>query len=240
MVTNIKHSIILFLIIITSNSFADEFLAAGRASISGDYATAIKLYAKLAKEGRGGAQYNLAMMYYNGLGTRQDYKQAVYWYTKAAEQGHLNAEAQSNLGVMHFNGLGTRQDYKRAVYWYTKAAENGDAKAQYYLGYMHANGHGVPQSYKETVYWYTKAAAQNYTKAQYKLGHLYANAKGTPQDYIKAYTWYEIASKRGEKSARNERDEIAEKMTSEEIEEALSFVKEWLDGSDEDETVIIE
>ena len=202
MVSNIKHSIILFLIIITSNSFADEFLAAGRASISGDYATAIKLYAKLAKEGRGGAQYNLAMMYYNGLGTRQD--------------------------------------YKRAVYWYTKAAENGDAKAQYYLGYMHANGHGVPQSYKETVYWYTKAAAQNYTKAQYKLGHLYANAKGTPQDYIKAYTWYEIASKRGEKSARNERDEIAEKMTSEEIEEALSFVKEWLDGSDEDETVIIE
>jgi TPR repeat protein len=135
---------------------------------------------------------------------------------------------------MHYNGLGTAQDYKQAVYWYTKAAEDGDAKAQYYLGYMYANGHGVPQDHKETVYWYTKAATQDYAKAQYKLGHLYADAKGTPQDYIKAYTWYEIASDRGEKSAKNDRDEIAGKMTSKEIEVALSFVKDWLDGRNDD------
>jgi TPR repeat protein len=109
---------------------------------------------------------------------------------------------------------------------------------------MHANGHGVPQDYKETVYWYIKAATQDYAKAQYKLGHLYANGHGIPQDYIKAYTWYEVALKRGEKGARNDRDEIAEKMTSKEIEEALSFVKDWLDGSDEDssedETAILD
>jgi TPR repeat protein len=34
----------------------------------------------------------------------KDYKQAVYWYQKAADQGY--AEAQSILGVMYANGKG--------------------------------------------------------------------------------------------------------------------------------------
>ena len=33
------------------------------------------------------AQYNLSGMYENGEGVPQDYKQAVHWYTKSAEQG---------------------------------------------------------------------------------------------------------------------------------------------------------
>jgi TPR repeat protein len=33
----------------------------------------------------------------------KDYKQAVYWYQKAADQGY--AEAQSILGVMYANGF---------------------------------------------------------------------------------------------------------------------------------------
>jgi hypothetical protein len=36
-------------------------------------------------------------MYNFGEGVLKDYKQAVYWYQKAADQGY--AEAQSNLGV---------------------------------------------------------------------------------------------------------------------------------------------
>jgi TPR repeat protein len=35
-------------------------------------------------------------MYNFGEGVLKDYKQAVYWYQKAADQGY--AEAQSNLG----------------------------------------------------------------------------------------------------------------------------------------------
>ena len=42
------------------------------------------------------AQYNLALMYYKGEGGARDPKQAVVWWTKAAEQGH--ADAQSFLG----------------------------------------------------------------------------------------------------------------------------------------------
>jgi TPR repeat protein len=44
----------------------------------------------------------------------KDYKQAVYWYQKAADQGY--AEAQSILGVMYANGKGVLKDL--AIYQY--------------------------------------------------------------------------------------------------------------------------
>jgi TPR repeat protein len=57
----------------------------------------------------------------------KDYKQAVYWYQKAADQGY--AEAQSILGVMYAFGKGVLKNDKQAVYWYQKAAEQGLAEA---------------------------------------------------------------------------------------------------------------
>jgi hypothetical protein len=42
----------------------------------------------LAEGGDITSQYNLALMYDNGWGVTQDYKEAVKWYTLAAEQGH--------------------------------------------------------------------------------------------------------------------------------------------------------
>jgi TPR repeat protein len=63
------------------------------------------------------AIYARAEGYFN----EQDYEQAVYWWKKAAEQGH--AQAQNNLGGCYAQGLGVAQDYTQAVYWYTRAAE---------------------------------------------------------------------------------------------------------------------
>ena len=77
-----------------------------------------------AKQGDPGAQFALAECYYHGA---QDYKQAVYWYSKDAEQGH--ASAQYNLGCCYLS-----QDYEQAVYWYRKSAEQGYVSAQYDLG----------------------------------------------------------------------------------------------------------
>ena len=70
-----------------------------------------------------------------------NYKKAVEWYKKAAEQGY--AKAQYNLGVMYDNGRGVDVNYKKAAEWYEKAAEQGLAEAQYNLGMLHYHGHGV-------------------------------------------------------------------------------------------------
>ena len=40
-----------------------------------------------AERGDAEAQYNLAVLYEEGVGVRQDYRQSVYWYQRAADQG---------------------------------------------------------------------------------------------------------------------------------------------------------
>ena len=46
-------------------------------------------------------------MYSKGRGVKQNYKTALKWYRKAADQG--NATAQYNLGVIH-KGQGVKQN----------------------------------------------------------------------------------------------------------------------------------
>ena len=58
----------------------------------------LKRTRSLANAGDATAEYNLGSMYYKGEGVIKDYKEAVKWFTKAAEQGF--AMAQFTLGVM--------------------------------------------------------------------------------------------------------------------------------------------
>ena len=88
-------------------------------------------------------------MYDQGFGVPKDYKEAVKWYRKSAEQGL--ADAQCNLGYMYDQGFGVPKNYKEVFKWYTKAAEQGDADAQHNLGLMYYNGEGVPKDYKLAV-----------------------------------------------------------------------------------------
>ncbi len=116
-----------------------------------------------AEQGDSFSQYYLASMYDFGIGVPQDYKKALYWYTKAAKQGDFGA--QYNLGVMYLDGIGVPQDYKKALYWYTKSAEQGYFGAQYNLGVMYLDGTGVPQDYKLAYVWESLAASQGYKDA---------------------------------------------------------------------------
>jgi len=66
-------------------------------------------------------------MYANGDGVTPDYKEAVKWYRKSAEQG--NAYSQFGLGAMYYKGQGVIQDNVYAHMWVNIAASTGDAKA---------------------------------------------------------------------------------------------------------------
>ena len=68
------------------------------------------------------------MRYSAGEGIAEDYKEAVKWYEKAAEQGDISS--QVNLGVMYFMGQGGPPDYVQAHMWYSVAAANGDEEAE--------------------------------------------------------------------------------------------------------------
>ena len=136
-----------------------DFNAGVAAYKQGDYATALREWRPLAKQGNAGAQNNLGVMYSNGRGVPQDYAKAVEWYRKAAEQGY--ADAQYNLGVMYDHGRGVPQDDAEAVGWYRKAAEQGYAKAQFNLGNMYITGLGVPLDYAQAHMWYNLATSRH-------------------------------------------------------------------------------
>ncbi len=93
----------------------------------GDYATALREFRVLAKQGFASAQLNLGFMYDNGEGVLQDYAEAVKWYRLAAEQGH--AAGQNNLGVLYGEGQGVPQDYVLAHMWFSLAAAQGNEEA---------------------------------------------------------------------------------------------------------------
>jgi TPR repeat protein len=124
--------------------------------------TSFQIYQSKANQGDADAQFNLAVLYHHGIGIPQDFRYAAYWYTKAAEQGHVFAQySLGNLYRYSYNAEFCR-DYDQAVYWYKKAAEQGNLDAQYGLGYMYDYGDEIPQDYKQAFFWYTKAAEQGH------------------------------------------------------------------------------
>lgn len=103
-------------------------------------------------------QYDLGVRFH--YAHPQDFKGAVKWYTKAAEQGH--PEAQSALGEMYDEGEGVTQDFKEAFDWYIKAAEQGNSRAQYLLGNMYEKGNGVTQDFGKAIEWWDKSEEQGF------------------------------------------------------------------------------
>jgi TPR repeat protein len=179
-----------------------------------------------AQSGDAVAQDMLGAIYAYGQGTAKDYKEAVKWYRKAAEQEHKNA--QYMLGLMYDYGQGVAQDYKEAMKWYTKADKQGVVNAQYSLGYMYEEGRGVAQDYKEAIKWYTKASGQGHAEAQYNLGDMYNNGRGVIQDYVSAHMWYNICAAYHCLFGHRSRDLLAMRMTPSQIEKAQDMARDWM------------
>ena len=192
-------------------SWSQDYHKGYAAAQSGNFATALREWTPLAKQGNVNAQYNLGVMYENGQGVPKNYKTAVKWYRLAAEQG--NAAVQYILGQMYRQGRGVSQDYKTAVKWYKLAAEQGSAFAQYNLGMMYSKGQGVSQDYRTAVKWYTLAAEQGDADAQGNLGVMYAFGTGVLKDYVYAHMWGNMAVSIGGKDKGKVRDFVAKQMT---------------------------
>jgi uncharacterized protein len=123
----------------------------------GDFDAALRLFQPLAEHGDASAQSNLGVMYEQGRGVAQNYREAMKWFRLAALQG--NASAQSNLGVMYYKGQGIAQDYVEAMKWYRMAAEQRNLEAQFNLGVMYGEGRGVAQDRVRAHMWFNLAAA---------------------------------------------------------------------------------
>ncbi len=84
---------IVFLLFLNS-SFAQSLQQAAKHFADEQYVEAYKIYVTLAQNGDAIAQYNLGLMFKNGLGQDQDSDQANFWFQQAAQQGLVQAYNQ--------------------------------------------------------------------------------------------------------------------------------------------------
>lgn len=110
-------------ILLTSRVLAGDFEDGVTLLSNKDYASARAIFLRAAAQGDPRAQLNLGLIYFNGNGIAQDFKQAVSWYRKAALHG--DTKAQYNLGLMYTKGQRVAQDHRQAASWYRKAAAQG-------------------------------------------------------------------------------------------------------------------
>ena len=68
--------------------------------------------------------------------------------------------------------------------------------------------------------------------AQHNLGVMYGTGRGVPQDYVQAHMWFNLAASRllpgeGYNAAIQERNLVAELMTSAQFAKAQKLLREW-------------
>jgi TPR repeat protein len=120
---------------------------AGAPGLARDDVAAFGWFNGAAQQGHAEAQYQLALMLEDGIGTPRDAAAAVGWYQRAAQAGY--APAQHNLAVAYATSNGVAKDEARAAMWYRAAADQGLAASQLRLGLALAEGRGVARDLPE-------------------------------------------------------------------------------------------
>ena len=142
-------------------------------------------------------------MYFNGEGVTHDYKQAVNWFTKSAEQG--DAYAWFQLGLIYKDENFVLQDYGQAIKFFTKAIESGDSSLSSLsirnLNSMQINNQGKTHDFLIAVELITQIAQQGNPDAQFFLGEVYRDYGEPIGDIFKSFEWIFKAAEQGHELA---------------------------------------
>ena len=154
-----------------------------------------------------------------------EYKNAIKYFTPAAEQGNLEAQYRLGLTLLYSEGVvaeklsdlpgsASMEEVLRVIEeqeeerkklesegaeWLLKAAEQGYAPAQYSIGCCYIYGNrGVERDAARGIEWIRKAAEQDEPHSQNLLAECYAGGKnGVEKDMAEAVKWLRKAGENG-------------------------------------------
>jgi TPR repeat protein len=138
-----------FLVACSDYNDARSAYAAGR------HEEAFNKLFKLAKEGHLKAQYEVAMMFNNGIGVAKDKEEAWNWFIRAAKGG--NVDAQVELGAHYEAGADGQPNGIMAAQWWKTAAKNGSGVAAFNLGTMYRAGRVTARDLVRAYAWFMVA-----------------------------------------------------------------------------------
>ncbi|GKT11620.1 MAG: hypothetical protein ISEC1_P0587 [Thiomicrorhabdus sp.] len=121
--------------------------------------------------------YNTGIFYSEGLGIKQNYKKALYWFKKSAGRGE--SIAMLKLAMIYSNGHGVLADTKTSLYWLNKAVDAGELDAIVLLAQVYSEGKLLPRNDKKAFELLKLAATEKSSNALFSLANFYFHGIGT-------------------------------------------------------------
>ena len=148
------------------------------------------------------AQYQLALMYKEGIGTESSEPDFIKWLKKSADNGYY--EAQGCLGVLRFN-KSIYNDIGKTFKLLENAYEQGYEPSSWPLAQCYMYGYGTAVDQEKAYPMYIKAAESGEVGAQEKLCEDYFSGNNNiKKDYKECAKWGEKALSNGNKKAKFE------------------------------------
>ncbi|EAU42819.1 hypothetical protein FP2506_08256 [Fulvimarina pelagi HTCC2506] len=192
-----------------------------------------------ARSGDPKALFELGLRLMEGRIVSSDAAKAAEWFERSAKLDF--APAQYSLGTLYEKGNGVERDTVKARDWYLNAAKNGNVRAMHNLAVLFATGVDGKSEPDLAADWFIQAANHGMTDSQYNLGILFARGAGVEQNLSESYKWFAIVGQSGDNDAQEKRDEVAESLSPEQLEEAKASVESFsvLERSEQANTVDI-
>jgi len=163
-----------------------------------------------AEAGDSTAQRNLGYRYFRGISVEQNYENAFYWYSRAADAG--DPRALVAVSRLYRDGLGVKQNEDQARLYRERAVDKArevaagtdfayveDAIAWYFRP---IGPDGSNTDYVEELVWRRKAADLGSGFSQWVIGAYYEFGMGVSRDRETAAIWYREAGLQGIDGAR--------------------------------------
>ena len=163
-------SLIFFCLSNTKILTADTYLKGFQALEQRDYKTALYYLSFFAANGDAKAQYNLGIIYRDGLGVKKDDVQSLTHFVEAAENGHMLGNYA--VGLAFLTGQGSDIDAEAAIYYFTEAALLGHAISPVEIGNLYFQGTLIEKDLVSAHFWWSLAHDRNAPGASKNLGIL--------------------------------------------------------------------
>jgi TPR repeat protein len=183
-----------------------------------EYEQAFQYYEMATEEGDDAeAQYNLAVLYANGLGTEKNRLLAAYWFSKARDKNFHDAqERMTQLSVLYFieniDSWTEKELFQAALNYYKLlyGIENAVEESNELLEAMALNHYSENEQDYVHAYKCFRAMAEfgDSAAAMYNLAICFYNGRGIKQSDLTAIYWFDKAFDSGHAEAKKCRDDI--------------------------------
>lgn len=152
-------SLFLIFTAVVSDAKADAYLRGFQALEQKDYKTALYFLSLFAANGDARANYNLGIMYREGLGVGQNDVEALAHFIAAAENGHMLSKYA--VARAFLRGRGSDIDVKAALHYFKEATLLGHAISPAEISRIFSEGKLIKKDIVSAYFWLSIARDRN-------------------------------------------------------------------------------